>query len=59
MWPEKENYEIHQELRDKLPERQEKKESVVLMRLQLYFGLSVAVKGQAETFVFHYVVSGI
>lgn len=33
---------------------------MVLIRLLLSFGLSVALKGQAETFVFHYiVVSGI
>lgn len=28
---------------------------VILIRLQLSFGLSAAQKGQAETFVFHYI----
>lgn len=31
---------------------------VVLIRLRLSFGLSVAQKGQAETFVFRYIEGG-
>lgn len=47
-----ESYQIHQELRDKVREREK---VVILIRLQLSFGLRVALRGQAETFVFHYI----
>lgn len=46
---------IHQEVRDKVPRRRER---LLLIRPPLPFGFTVAPKGQAETFVFHYEVRG-
>lgn len=37
-------------------EGEEREKVVILIRLQLSFGLIVTMKGQAEKFVFHYVV---
>lgn len=44
---------IHQEGRDKVPPRRGR---LLLIRPPLPFGFTVAPKGQAETFVFHYEV---